>query len=204
MSGIAAAAITAGAAVVGGAMQARGARKAADTAGAASDRQLAYLKESEDRARNDINTLTPQAIDAAQQGYQNQLDLYKQSIPMTMDMFGQGNMNAQNTIAGSAPQAANAILGGPVNFDFMQPQAVNYDISGLLSNVPDVWQQPQQQQQQQQAVPNIPFRGDDPRAGFQQGPIGQMGGMGGSSGNWLGMHPHSNLSQYLNGQFRGY
>ena len=61
MSGVITA--VAGSAIIGGVMQDKASKRAANTARDTSDAQLAYMREAEDRAREDINRLFPQATD---------------------------------------------------------------------------------------------------------------------------------------------
>ena len=148
MSGIAAAVTgsklagaVVGSAIIGGISSRNASKKAANAARETSDAQLAYLKEAEDRARNDINTLFPQATDARNRGYQQTMDFLSQATPVTIDAMQQGNMNAQNVISGSMPQIQNALMGGNMNYGFMAPQAVNYEqsLQDLLGGVPSIY-----------------------------------------------------------------
>ena len=96
--------------------------------------------------------------------------------------FQQGNLGAQNVLAQSAPQQANAILGGPIDYSFMQPAGINHDISGVLAGLPNIQQQAQQYQ---------PAVGPQPTTG----PSYYLGGGGGGGyrvqdlinfGNYIG------------------
>jgi len=145
MSGIAAA--VAGSAIIGAVASRSGSRRAADTAQKTSDEQLNYMAEQEGKARQDINKFIPAATQSRLAGTQQAMDLLSRSAPMTMDAFQQGNMGAQNILAGSMPQIQNALMGGAVNYDFMQPQRVNVDLQGLLAGVPNVYNPPRQEDQ---------------------------------------------------------
>lgn len=135
-----------GSSVIGGIFSDRASSKAADTAQKTSDAQLAYTQEQSDQARGDINRLIPQATDRRNQGYQQQMNFLGQALPVTTNLAQQGNVGAQNVVAGSIPQIQNALMGGQVNYDFMQPQQIDYQsqISQLLAGLPQVYSQEQQ------------------------------------------------------------
>lgn len=151
MSGVVAA--VAGTAIVGGIVNDRASRRAADTAQNTSDAQLAYMRQAENRARQDINSLFPHATEARNQGFQQSMDLLGSALPVTIDALQQGSMGAQNVVAGSMPQMQNAILGGPIDYSFMQPQQVNVDIAGLLGGLPQLYSPPSQSDYTSPATP---------------------------------------------------
>jgi len=148
MSKIAAAAI--GGSVVSGLFGDRASKRAAETAQQGQEAQLAYLERQGQLAREETAPLYNQAMDTRRQGSQRQIDMLSAAAPMVLDARQQGNMNAQNVLAGSMPQMQNALLGtGPIDYSFMQPRQVNVDLQGLLAGIPQVYNQ-----QQQQAAPN--------------------------------------------------
>mgnify|MGYP003663245655 FL=1 len=153
MAFIAAAVI--GSALVGGAVSAYSSNKASKAAGKASDEQIAFSKEMADRSRDDINKFLPQATDARNEGFQQQMNFLNKTLPTTMDMFQQGNVGAQNIIAGSMPQIQNAIMGGNVNYDFMKPQQINYQsqVQDLLAGQPTLFDKNSTSQQQPAVTP---------------------------------------------------
>lgn len=187
MSGIFTAVAIGGSAVIGGITSRNASKRAANTARETGDAQLAFMAEQEQKARGDINTLIPQATQSRLQGTQNAMDLLGQGAPMTMDAFQQGNMGAQNVMAGSMPQIQNALMGGAVNYDFMNPQKVNVDLQSLLSGVPDVYTQPQPQFQPQQQFRQADYTTPMPRQNIGNPAIwgGDMGGVN-TSGGLLG------------------
>ena len=128
-------------------------KKAGDIAEKTGDQQLAYLADQEEKARNDINTLIPQATQSRLQGNQRAMDLLGQASPITMGAMQQGNMGAQDVLAGSMPQIQNALMGGNVDYSFMQPRQINADLQGLLSGVPRVYEPPAPPQQSQYNSP---------------------------------------------------
>ena len=154
MSGIIAAAASVGTAAIGAYQSNKASNKAAQTAQETSEAQLAYMRESENRARDDINRLYPQATERRNQGYQQQMDFLGSALPVTMDAMQQGNFNAQQVLAGSMPQYQNAILGGAVDYGFAQPQRIDMSsqIEGLLSGLPQLYSPPEQNNNQ---MPNM-------------------------------------------------
>lgn len=144
MSGIAAA--VAGSALIGGASSIISSNRASRTAGETRDAQIAYAERAEGRARRDANRLIPEATDARNQGLQNQIDFLSQAAPLSLNAFQQGNVGAQEILAGSAPQIQNAIMGLPINYDFLAPRTIDYDLEGLLAGAPVISQPPVQPQ----------------------------------------------------------
>ena len=149
MSGIVA---SVGSSVLGAFTSDKASKRAAETAQQTSDAQLAYMRESEDRARADINRLFPQATERRNQGYQQQMDFLGSALPVTLDAMQQGNVNAQQVLAGSMPQYQNAILGNAVDYGFAQPQQIDMSsqIESLLAGLPQLYSPPQQQQNNNQ------------------------------------------------------
>lgn len=145
MSKIAAAVI--GSAVIGGISSNIAANKAAGAAKDSTAAQLAHQERMYDKARDDINRLFPQATERRNQGFQQQMDFLSSAMPATMDIMQQGNMNAQGVLAGSMPQMQNAILGGQIDYGFMQPQQINYEdqVQNVLAGLPTLYDPAQEQ-----------------------------------------------------------
>jgi len=80
-----------------------------------------------ERARQQNLFRTGQAMDALSGTMQPQLDAYSQ-----------GNLNAQQALAGSGQQMQNAILGGQVDYSGLQPQGINFDAQSYLSGMPSI------------------------------------------------------------------
>lgn len=111
----------------------------------AARQQQASLKESQElvrqgteQARRDILNLYPQAQQNILAGLGSAVDLLQSSYPAQAQAFQQGNVAAQNLLAGSLPQFRNAILGGPVDYSFAQP--VTIGIPQMQVNLPDYMQ----------------------------------------------------------------
>ena len=185
MSGIATA--IAGSAIIGGIASDRASSRAADTAAETSDAQLAYMRDAENRAREDIDRLFPLADESRRRGAQQQMDILSQTMPATIDFMQQGNVGAQGVLAGGMPQIQNAIMGGPVNYDFLQPQQMDYQstLQDLLSGVPSVWTQPTAEDPALPTTPGV----QPPTTGF---PRGYPGIPGGAFQNLGGMRDNMN------------
>lgn len=95
-----------------------------------------FIQGEVQRSEDLVYDLWPDALDNLNMGYQSALDLYGQTIPQQMDVFQQGNVGAQNVLAGSAPQFSNAIMGLPVDYSFMQPTALNYNTDWAQQQLP--------------------------------------------------------------------
>lgn len=139
MSGVATA--IAGAAVVGAIASDKASSKASKTAQQTTDKQLAFQQDQADKARADINQLFPQATQRRNQGYQQSMDFLSSALPATLGFMQQGNVGAQNVIAGSMPQIQNAILGGNIDYSFMQPQQIDYQqqLASVLAGLPTIY-----------------------------------------------------------------
>lgn len=83
------------------------------------------IQENIQQARSDIMNLFPAAEQNLLAGAGAALDVFNQITPAQAQMFQQGNVGAQNVLAGALPQMQNAILGGQVDYSFMQPQQFN-------------------------------------------------------------------------------
>lgn len=157
MSGVAAA--IAGSAIVGGIVSDRASGRAADTAQRTSDAQLAYQEAQNEQARGDVTTGFSSARENQLMGAQRQLDMLSLAAPLALDARLAGNFGAQNVVSGGTPQAINALLGGPIDYSFLQPQRVENTLAQLLAGVPQVYapqQQPAAQPAAQPAMVN-PF-----------------------------------------------
>lgn len=80
-------------------------------------------------ARADAMQLFQRSSLAQRGGIEAALNFYKQSAPLRMAPFVQGNQAAQNVIGQGAQQANNAILGLPVDMSFTQQQQPQVDMS---------------------------------------------------------------------------
>lgn len=153
------------AAVVTGYVADRGARRAADVARDSNDAQLQYLAASEQKARDEANRLYPEAEEARNQGYQRSMDFLSGAQQPIMNAMQDGNVGAQNVLAGAAPQMQNAILGGPVDYSFMQPQRLDFGLQDMLSGVPTLYEEPAQQTGGMGPAFTTPYRGTSPTWG---------------------------------------
>jgi len=152
------------------------AKDAARAQNRATQDAMKQFKEGTAEAKREI---MPRFESAEMERYkrtQQSMDVLKQGFMPQMDVINQGNMNAQNTIAQAAPQMANAILGGDVNFESLQPQGINFDAMGFLGGMPDV-EAPEMSPQPQMGP--MQFPNGQP---FQSPAMGFLGGQGGPIG----------------------
>jgi len=99
-------------------------RKSAEKNVESAERQKseseAFIKQARDQARGDIFKLFPSAQESREKGIQASFDLLNQSVPAQLDVFGRGNIGAQETLLAGLPQIQNAILGKPVDLSGLQ------------------------------------------------------------------------------------
>lgn len=106
------------------------------------------VRQGQQQARSDIQGIFPQAQQSLLQGFQGALDVFGQSVPAQADVFQQGNLVAQQSVARGLPQFQNAILGQPVDFNQFQPQQIQApDLSFLQQQLPQLAQLQQAEQQ---------------------------------------------------------
>ncbi len=159
---------TVGAAVIGS----RASSKAADKAAKGGERGQDILAQSRDQARQDVNRLFPQAMQAQTQGFQNAQDfLAGQVIPQQAQAFQTGNQQAQETLLAGLPQVQNALLGGNVDLSGLQARNVPFQqFTGEFT--PFVSRETPQAPQTPQIDPNV-------LAGLNFALGGGQGGLGG-------------------------
>lgn len=90
----------------------------------------AFIEKMMEQTRGDLFKLYPSIQDTQQKGLQAGLDIYKQSFPVQMNAFRQGNVGAQQQLINAQPQIQNAILGKPINYS-PQEQTIDAGIGGL-------------------------------------------------------------------------
>lgn len=121
---IATATALAAAATVAGVAASRQDRKSAEKNVESAERQKseseAFIKQARDQARGDIFKLFPSAQESREKGIQASFDLFNQAIPAQLDVFGRGNIAAQQALLQGLPQIQNAILGKPVDLSGLQ------------------------------------------------------------------------------------
>ena len=94
-----------------------------------------YIDEQSELARGDLLNLFGDAESASRAGTQAGLDIFSQTIPHQFDAFQQGNMNAQNIIAGGVRGARAALLGLPFQENF-QAQPINVNTGFAQQQLP--------------------------------------------------------------------
>lgn len=125
-------ALLAGAAATGGAalLDSRNQRKSIKSMEDQKAASQAFIERNTKQARGDIFKLFDSAQDSRQQGLQAGFDLFRQSVPVQLNTFRQGNMAAQAQLARGLPQMNNAILGAPIDYSQFQPTMIT-GLSGL-------------------------------------------------------------------------
>lgn len=91
---------------------------------AQNQRATETINRNADRARQDVLRLFPAAQHTMQQGVQQALDLYGQSIPQQMSAFQQGNVGAQEAQLIGLGAIQKALMGVPM--DLSDPGMANY------------------------------------------------------------------------------
>ena len=128
-------------------------KKAAKDQIRAIERGQDITRAATDKATGIVTDMYAQAGRDANLGYQGALDIFGQSTPAQMDVFGQGNMAAQQAITNSMPQMQNALMGGQVDYSQFQPFQANMpDLSFLQAQLPEYGQPSAQPQDQQHAL----------------------------------------------------
>jgi hypothetical protein len=165
-------------------------KKAAKAQQAGIEAGIDATQQATAQARSDLFDIFPQAQQTAQQGFQGALDVFSQSAPAQLDVFQQGNMNAQNAILAGMPQIQNALFGNQVDYSAFQPSSIQSPDLGFLSQT-----LPQIQQQEQAAA--VQALAD------KQASDAIAAGMGTGQGNSpvpAGMNfSNNNLARYLAG-----
>lgn len=89
------------------------------------------------QARGDLMQLFPAAQQNLQQGFQGALDVFGQSIPAQTQALQQGNVGAQQQLLAGLPQIQNALLGGQIDFNQLQPVNVQPDLGFTQQQLPE-------------------------------------------------------------------
>jgi len=177
MSGMIAAA-TVGAAAISGGAQYLAADKAADAQKDASSRADARIRGATEQARTDVNSLYPQAIARGQQGYQQALDVFGQSLPAQMDTYQQGNIGAQQAILSGLPQIQNALMGGNIDYSGFQPYQTQMPDTGFFNQQLPSTVANQNHQSEMDRIQQGAMLGSEIINGIRQGQYDQATGMG--------------------------
>lgn len=113
-------------------------KDAAKQQGEALERSRVTIEEGKERARGEIMKMFPQARQSALTGFQDASNLLSGTLPMQMNAYNQGNMNAQQTMLSGAPQYQNAILGNQVDYSGFQPKQVQFDNQAYQAMIPNI------------------------------------------------------------------
>ena len=121
-----------GGAVIGGVASNSASKRAVE--GQEDAREAMALAAEQARTR-DIIPGFQQAQEQQDRGFTQALDFLSQAPQQQITPFQQGNIAAQNQLAGGLPQIQNALLGLPVDFSGFQAQQIgqpnqfNFDLS---------------------------------------------------------------------------
>jgi hypothetical protein len=121
------------------------AKDAARTQQQGTREAMAEYKRGVAEAKREIRPAFEGAEQSRLERTQQAMDMLGSGFEPQLDVMSQGNMNAQQMLAGSMPQMQNAILGAPVDYGFMQPQGVDFNAGDFLSGTPSVFTPPEQQ-----------------------------------------------------------
>lgn len=158
---------------------------AADVESAGYDRAAELYQQGVQEAKDEIFPAFEQASIDRLNRYNQIQQLLGGSFGPQLDVYNQGNMNAQQTIAGAAPQMANAILGGQVDYSGLQPQGINFNPADYLAGMGDLFAPPPAPT----TTPTTPPVVTPPLGGGGGPPTGGGGGgpsTGGGFGSGLG------------------
>jgi len=95
-----------------------------------------FIRQAAEQSRTDASALFPAAESNANLGFQAALNTIGQYAPQQVGAFQQGNIGAQQTLGQGSQQYANAIMGAPVDYSFMQPQRINVDTGFMQQQLP--------------------------------------------------------------------
>lgn len=138
----------------------------------ATRQAMREYKQGVAEAKREIAPRFEEATERRLERTQQAMDVLGMGFAPSLDAMSQGNLGAQQLLAGSMPQMQNAILGGSVDYSFMQPQGINFNAGDFLSGIPQVFNPPAAEQPAQQVPPqpNVPsnpmfdpFNMGDPR-----------------------------------------
>lgn len=127
MSGVATA--IAGSALVGAVASNNASKRAEKSAQSTSDAQIQATERAVQQARGDVMEYFPSAQQSAQQGFQQALNVFNQTLPQQTQAFTSGNVAAQNALLAGLPSMQAAILGTPMPELNLQPFQYTPDLS---------------------------------------------------------------------------
>lgn len=102
------------------------------------ERSLEFIQKSMEKARGDLFKLFPAAQESRQESMRFGLDLLGQTIPAQLDLYRQGNMNAQQQIADGYQPRITALTGGlqvPYNPQVRGTQMPNINMPAVPEGV---------------------------------------------------------------------
>lgn len=104
---------------------------------AANQRAQAYIERAGAEAAQSGQRLFGAAQENIMRGNEAAMGLFGQFAPQQLAAFQQGNVNAQQQIAGGLPQIQAALMGTPVDYSAFQPRSVApVDTRFMRQNMP--------------------------------------------------------------------
>ncbi len=102
------------------------------------DKAIAFIRETTDRAREDVFNIFPKAARNRLEGARGAMDIFRQSIPEALNAFQLGNLGAQETNIAGLPQQIRALMGLPTDLSGLQTKQVPVDTSFITdAQLPD-------------------------------------------------------------------
>ena len=134
MSGVATA--IAGSAIIGGISSNQNSKRAINAQEDQNARNEQFIREQAIKARGDVLPLYDAARENRGIGTQAAMDVVNDAMPEMSRLLREGNLGAQQTLLAGLPQANNAILGLPVDYNALQPQEVSPSYAWALRSLP--------------------------------------------------------------------
>ena len=148
-------------------------KKAAQMQVQSTEKAMQEYRQSTAQAKTDIAGYADSATKARLDRLQQAQDTIKTLFAPMNQAFTQGNMNAQQMLAGTAQQQQAALLGQAVDYSGLKPQGLNMDIMGLLAGLQNI--KPAADQNTVPAANLIPPTTNTPPQ-MQMNPAAMLGG----------------------------
>lgn len=168
------------------------AKKAAKAQTAGLEKAAFEYKKGVQEAKSEVRPLFDSAMDIRRQRAGQAAEMTRAGLDPSLDVLSQGNMSAQQMLAGAAPQMQNAILGNAVDYSGLQPQGIDFNAQDFLSGLPSM--SLPQQNVNQDALAAIGGSMSQPPS-----PMGPMPFGGMSPNNSVANMPNIDMSRFLGG-----
>ena len=154
-------------------------RDAAKAQERGTDKAMAEVRRSVQEAKTEIKPRFEQASNYRLKRLGQMASMLEGGFAPQMAATQQGNMQAQNVLSGGGVQAANAILGQPMDMSYMTPQGINFSPAEFLANLEGLQQLKAEGQQAAQESPQM--------QATTTANIGRTMGLGGYDGDMSGL-----------------